>query len=280
MENAAKALEIAAGVILAVILMSLIAYFFSSIGEWPQQQDDMESAEQLANFNLEYEVYDKSTMYGVDVISCLNKARSNNEKYIEGQGFLTGSRYDSSYLIDVYVSINEALSEDLQVYYFDETTNTERLRVDENTDPNYNNVSNKTLGAIGFKNMADKASNNGTDKGYYTTFTYETVGLYNHSEELDDDPTIFMLPDTGNHIYNGRHYYSLRDDIQVITLLNLAKDNPKVTMKNTNTNTLRDWSTATWTTALYDFKTKRFTCDNIEYSSSTGRVNKIYFSEV
>ena len=80
MENAAKALGIAAGVLLAVILMSLIAYFFSNLSEWPQQQDDMESAEQLAKFNKEYEVYEKSQMYGVDVISCLNKAKSNNEK--------------------------------------------------------------------------------------------------------------------------------------------------------------------------------------------------------
>ena len=55
MENAAKALEIAAGVLLAVIIMSLIVYFFSKIGIWPQQQEEMESGEQLAKFNSEYE---------------------------------------------------------------------------------------------------------------------------------------------------------------------------------------------------------------------------------
>ena len=35
-----------------------------------------------------------------------------------------------------------------------------------------------------------------------------------------------------------------------------------------------------WTTALYKFKTKRFTCDYINYNSTTGRVDKIYFSEI
>ena len=82
MENVSKALEIAAGVLLAVMIMSLISYFFSRIGIWPQEQDKMESAEQLAKFNTEYTVYEKKAMYGVDVISCLNKAKYLLHKYI------------------------------------------------------------------------------------------------------------------------------------------------------------------------------------------------------
>ena len=53
MDNATKALEIAAGVLLGVLIMSLIAYFFTEISEWPEQEDSMETAEQLAKFNLE-----------------------------------------------------------------------------------------------------------------------------------------------------------------------------------------------------------------------------------
>ena len=93
MENASKALEIAAGVLLAVLIMSLVAYFFTSISEWPQQQDDEKEAEQTAKFNLEYEVYDKKGMYGADVISCLTKAENNNEKYYDGGSFLSGYKY-------------------------------------------------------------------------------------------------------------------------------------------------------------------------------------------
>ena len=122
MENAAKALEIAAGVLLAVIIMSLIAYFFTQLGVWPQEQEKVESAEQLARFNKEYTVYEKSAMYGVDVISCLNKAKSNNEKYAEGGSFFTGAKYEekgekNNYYIDVYVNINSPLKESLEIYY-------------------------------------------------------------------------------------------------------------------------------------------------------------------
>ena len=66
MENATKALEMAAGVLLGVIILAVIVYFFGSISLWPQEQDDIQTAEQLSDFNLEYEVYDKKAM---DVVS-------------------------------------------------------------------------------------------------------------------------------------------------------------------------------------------------------------------
>ena len=78
MENAVKALEMAAGVLLGVILMAAVAYFFTQISSWPEREDEVVSSEQLAKFNQEYEVYNKSKMYGVDVLSCLNKVISNN----------------------------------------------------------------------------------------------------------------------------------------------------------------------------------------------------------
>ena len=40
------------------------------------------------------------------------------------------------------------------------------------------------------------------------------------------------------------------------------------------------WNTVVWTTALYNFKTKRFQCDYLEYNAENGRVSKIYFSEL
>ena len=96
MENAARALEIAAGVLIGVLLMALIVYFFKTMGEWPQQQDDMMSSEQTSKFNLEYEVYGKKGMYGVDVISCLNKAKDNNDKYLDERGDISASNWDGN----------------------------------------------------------------------------------------------------------------------------------------------------------------------------------------
>lgn len=115
MENAARALEISAGVLIGVMLMALVAYFFSSISRMPENEDQILTAEQLATFNREYEVYNKQQMYGVDVISCLNKAISNDNKYVNGEAYFAGKEYGKNYLINVTVKLNEPLKESIEL---------------------------------------------------------------------------------------------------------------------------------------------------------------------
>ena len=47
-------------------------------------------------------------MYGVDLISVLNKAKSNNEKYVAGT-FVTGFTYGNEYLVNKNMSTNTKL---------------------------------------------------------------------------------------------------------------------------------------------------------------------------
>lgn len=277
MDNAAKALEIAAGVLVGVLLLSLIAYFFSTIGKWPQAEEDNISVEQLTKFNLEYEVYEKNAMYGVDVISCFNKAISNNETYVEmdeNKSFLSGTRYEDKYFVDVCVKINEVLSETIEVYYLNQERNKEEERTDFSE-------TSETLG--NFPQISDEFHFN--DHHYdrsYTKFV-ATTPLVKNSNDLSG--TGFFNGGNSGNIDgpNGNKYYGLSnnsDKIIIESLLRFSSQSPKITLRNSDSSTLVDWSTIIWTTALYDFKTKRFKCDGIEYNTSTGRVNKIYFSEL
>lgn len=268
MENAVKALEIAAGVLLAVIILSLITYFFSTLSEWPSQEDTMETSEQLARFNLEYEVYEKKAMYGVDVLSCLNKAKSNNEKYVEEGAFLSGTRYGDDYVIEVCVRINKPLSEVIEIYYLDETTNTELRRSLTSTIPVATNNEDE-LSSLGIDLISS---------GSYTKFKPEDKLV---SAEKSLDGANHMIKDGGSKEFETQKYYSLISDKEIIErLLEFSTKNPKITVKNTDSSTLRYWSTAVWETALYNFKTRKFKCDSIQYSEKTGRVNAIYFSEL
>ncbi len=90
-----------------------------------------------------------------------------------------------------------------------------------------------------------------------------------------------MVANGGDETYNGKQYYALRSsDRKLYNLLNYAGNNMKQVVTNTSGKNLDVWSRAIWSTALYDFKTKRFKCDYIGYNSVTGRVDKIYFSEL
>ena len=81
MDNAAKALLIAGGVLLALLTISLFVYMQQNLTTIKSAQDDKTAAEQLAKFNAEYEAFNKKYMYGADVITLLNKINENNIKY-------------------------------------------------------------------------------------------------------------------------------------------------------------------------------------------------------
>lgn len=270
MENAAKALEMAAGVLIGVMLMAVISYFFSHIGDWPQQDDEVATAEQLAKFNLEYEVYEKKGMYGVDVISCLNKAQSNNEKYVEGHRFLTGSKYGESFYIDVWVNINEPLEEKLEVRYYDKS---QKEVVAYGDKAPLVNGKKLTMGDIGLFRGIDTTKNNYTSFKFDSPLITTTVPLHSPGENK------YMEANSGSKTYEEKNYYSLLEDEQLATLLDFSNFLTIKVDNNTGVD-LDAWSSATWRTALYDFKTKRFKCDFIGYSDTTGRVNAIYFSEL
>lgn len=85
MENAAKALTIAGGVLIAIIVIATLWYSFQQWGILPQAKADNEKISQEVEFNKEFESYNKQNLYGTDVITVINKAMANNQKYgIEG----------------------------------------------------------------------------------------------------------------------------------------------------------------------------------------------------
>lgn len=99
MENAAKALTIAGGVLIAIIVVATLWYSFQQWGILPQAKDDNEKISQEVEFNKEFESYNKQNLYGTDIITVINKAMANNEKY----GIT--AELDDPYYVDVKFSL-------------------------------------------------------------------------------------------------------------------------------------------------------------------------------
>ena len=118
MENATKALVIAANVLLAVMILSLVVYFYGTWRQLPQEEDQARLVRQAQAFNKEYEAYDKKIMYGADVISAINKAISNNEKYIQGSR-LSGTLSSTEFAVNFKVVLLGQLEEKVTLRYFD-----------------------------------------------------------------------------------------------------------------------------------------------------------------
>jgi len=80
MENASKALIMAGGMLLAMMILVLLVYAFTYMNDLTKAQDKKNSTQQIQEFNNEYLAYNKTIMYGTDVITVINKAIDYNSK--------------------------------------------------------------------------------------------------------------------------------------------------------------------------------------------------------
>ena len=114
MENASKALLIAGGILLALMTLSLIVYVSTSTTRMAEAQDAKKASEELAAFNASYEAYNKTRMYGTDVITVVNKAINYNGK-------LDNSQKNEAITIKVEVTENFAATKQIIEEYADNT---------------------------------------------------------------------------------------------------------------------------------------------------------------
>lgn len=118
MENAAKALEIAGGVLIALLIISLFVYMFNQVSYHQSMQNQNLETQKLEAFNKTYEAYNKSILYGADVISVINMAISNN--YLETMDGNPYDETDANY-INVIFKLNEDITTKIVAVEFGET---------------------------------------------------------------------------------------------------------------------------------------------------------------
>lgn len=78
MENATQALLIAAGIFFGILVLSLFVYMFGNASNLQGSMKKNEEMERLAEWNEEWEAYNKRILYGAEVLTVFNKAEQNN----------------------------------------------------------------------------------------------------------------------------------------------------------------------------------------------------------
>lgn len=82
MENASKALLMAGGMLIALMIIGALLLMFNQIGDYEKAQTSSEKVSQVADFNKEYVKYTYDDIKGYDLISLINKAIDFNEKEV------------------------------------------------------------------------------------------------------------------------------------------------------------------------------------------------------
>lgn len=250
-----KALIMVAGILLAMIIIGFATYTFQHLSTWSTTQEDEYETQEAQKFNKEYEAYQKDLMYGVDVISCLNKAKSNNLKVDSGM-------YDPEYVVTVHVTFKSFLEENIRVFLVSGDVKRESEAYDSTKfSQNPKQMLNKLF------NISDTYETK--MNGYFTTdYTYKT-DLAPMNRKLDKMKlnTPYTLARKAN------------TDNLIAALLEISGNLKRVEKNNTWNLTDNNWTKAVWETPLYSMKTKKFKCTGISYNSKTGRVNEINFEE-
>lgn len=80
MENASKALLIAGGVLIAILIVSVLVVTLNIVNSNQRTREKALATEQLAEFNQKYEAYNKKALRGTDIITLMKMAIENNNK--------------------------------------------------------------------------------------------------------------------------------------------------------------------------------------------------------
>jgi len=292
MEHANKAFIMVGGMLFALMIMSLVAFVFSRLTTLPTEEDYSLEAKQIAAFNNEYSAYDKKIMYGVDVISVLNKALSNNEKYVL-EKFVTGGGYNTDFIIDIQVELKSALQESIAISYVQQTANkVSEVPYTSGKGPKnaagYYKLVNPLPSAPKFFDAPEEdyqkviyGSESKWDSMYFVTdnaiSTQVRGGVEYHLLGSDGES-----PDPINDSVSEKNTQLNADN----TLKQLLSQSTVMsqTIKNRTGSTFapEGWSQATWKPAIYDLKTRKFKClsDETLISDKTGRIVKMAFKEI
>lgn len=111
MENASKALVMAGGILIAIMVIATLVYAATTWGIIPQAKNDADAAKQLAEFNQQFESYARDGLYGTDLVSVLNKAIDNNEKY--------GVKSGEKMYVSIAFEINSDVDGEKNIYRMD-----------------------------------------------------------------------------------------------------------------------------------------------------------------
>lgn len=93
MENTSKALIMAGGMLLAILIVSLLVYAWSLFSKYQSSQDDLTDIEDTAKFNEQFTNYQRDNVKGYEILSLANKVtdynyrksesdRTNDENYV------------------------------------------------------------------------------------------------------------------------------------------------------------------------------------------------------
>lgn len=261
MENATKALLIAGGIFLAIMLITLLMMGYTQISEYYKQQSELLTTEQMDKFNKQFQGYNRKDIRGNELISLMNKVidyntsqsyqDENNYKRIKLTISIGGSSIIEQFMYD---KSNEKIIDNV-------ITNTNGVGSNYDKDRELVKITNTSLDLI--QKATDAGINDITD----TQLQKLTMEI---SRILIDESK------TGNQESEDRRIR--KQVLKSILKLDIATDDKYRTQGYDNQNKIETIKNIVIQYYQYtQFKRAKFECTSMEYDANTGRVIEMNF---
>ena len=242
MENASNAIKIAGELLIGLLLISLFIFVFQRISNLEEEKSKQVAIEQTAEFNKKFSAYNKSSMYGTDLISVLGLAYANN-RTVNQVKYKSSNPENGYYDPELANSINIKFRIKTDICTQKTTTTTILVNgevVDKDTPPPENRK------VVFAENM----------KSEYHSLIGKQTG--------DSIETTDMVKNIYNILIKG----------QVTTVINEKSEQYWFN----GVPAIRYTLTTEDVTGFTDMKKKIFKCTKVEYND-VGRINCMYFEE-
>ena len=258
MENASKALLIAGGILLVMLIIGLLFFSWTKFSEFYSRNDELAEIEDISKFNLQFTNYKNRDVYGYELISLANKVADYNMRYSNASGAQNDEKYNK---ISMNININnmkDRFSYDMTNRLF--TQNAYTIDGIQNLINKSQDIEN----AYGSSNAATKIA-----KSINSIILSDTQLAYNRNvKNMTDTQSMINAIETFNRLTDGEKIdnYKNVSDSQV----KMVYDAMVVNLKNA-ANIMAYYE-------YYQFKRGIFKCEeNMTYDNISGRVSSISF---
>lgn len=266
MENSTKAIIIAGGMFILIMVITLLVVFGRSLSSYMQGQHDKEIVKQVTEFNNKFANYQGTELRGNELISVLNRVIDYNALEAGEYGY-------DPVLVEIDLVDRNALDSVIKFNSTDENflfkKNASKIKNSKDSDEALKTISQK--GTTILSNYSKENDANYIPKLTDTKLQKLSAEISNIVQDQDNSSWLDGYDGDRNAVYNRTRAKKLTS----ILGYTVYEDG---TCAVNNKSILNAVKKATLEYYQYtQFKRIMFKCTSIEYSQDTGRINKMSF---
>ncbi len=263
MENASKALLMAGGVLLAILVISLFLFSWGSVSNYYSKQEELVNVENVAEFNLQFSNYDRDDLHGYELVSLANKVADYNKRYSSAEENVSNDGYSPVTIVIKLVSGDVTMENVKNLFSYDN----DELRVF--TKPSYTqNATSNQIASIITENTGIETLLGGTKEAGKVAKNISRLVKEDVKLSIENDDNFKNLKEDEKNAYIENY---ILDEYNAITGKNAREYTEVEDYFKDNGEKIKAYY------EYYQFKKAIFKCTKLDYDNVTGRVSYMEF---